>query len=142
MKIKKDDLGLFVFTNGTKFRPGNAPGYDHAMDTGDGGYKEGDVVKARHVSQTQYVKVCSDGHKPVYWMTDYFHESHRSGPYDNPKLRARDEAEGKLCADLWEKHAHADRHGYKDDMHENGFSSAITELLEMVRSGTLPEALK
>jgi hypothetical protein len=30
-------------------------------------------------------------------------------------------------AKLWEKHAHPDRHGYKDWMHAQGFQAAIEE---------------
>lgn len=30
---------------------------------------------------------------------------------------------------MWQKHAHADRHGYKDVMHDDGFAAAVVEIL-------------
>lgn len=36
----------------------------------------------------------------------------------------------KYLAALWEKHAHADRHGYKDWMADDQFRTAVREALQ------------
>jgi hypothetical protein len=37
----------------------------------------------------------------------------------------------KLSDRLWEKHAHPDRHGYKDWMSPEGFEAALAEALKL-----------
>lgn len=36
----------------------------------------------------------------------------------------------KYIDDLWEKHGHPDKHGYKDWMSPNGFADAVKQVLK------------
>lgn len=36
----------------------------------------------------------------------------------------------KYLADVWEKYAHPDSHGYKDFMYPGGFNDAVREVLQ------------
>lgn len=85
-KVKADELGLFVYTNGTKFRPGGIPGYDHAYEMDDAGLKAGDQVQARHVPQTEMASIKLMDGRTRRWATDYCHERHRPG-YKGPPIR-------------------------------------------------------
>lgn len=61
-RVWKDEHGIYIKTGGYVFRPGGIRGYDHAYDMDDGGLKEGDTVKAHHMSQTRTAKlVLADG---------------------------------------------------------------------------------
>ena len=39
----------------------------------------------------------------------------------------------KLTEEMWNKYAQEDKHGYRDWMHENGFSAAVEEIVRRVK---------
>lgn len=72
--VRKDDKGIFIVTDGTRFRPGSITGYAHAYDMSDGGLVAGNHVRARHMNQTSMARLTlSDGRKLV-WASDWDHE--------------------------------------------------------------------
>lgn len=72
--VRMDKHGLFVITNGTRFRPGGLNGYDHAYDMSDPGLKIGDKVWARHISQTPLARITTVDDKTVVWGCEYLHK--------------------------------------------------------------------
>jgi hypothetical protein len=40
----------------------------------------------------------------------------------------------QLVDELWEKHGHPDRHGYRDFMHPDGFEAACEELRDRLEA--------
>jgi hypothetical protein len=55
--VRKDALGIYVRTNGAKYRPGKVAGYDHVFRMDDGGLIRGDRAIVRHRSQSPLCKV-------------------------------------------------------------------------------------
>lgn len=55
--IREDELGLYVIAGGYIGRPGDVPGYSHALPMTSGGVKTGDKVKARHVASNPLIKL-------------------------------------------------------------------------------------
>jgi hypothetical protein len=89
--VREDEHGIYVVTNGEKYRPGGIPGYDHAYDMSDMGLKKGDRVWARHRAQsplalvTRYrgernvgAEVSDATTRTAIWGNDYLHESYRN----------------------------------------------------------------
>jgi hypothetical protein len=77
--VREDEHGIYVVTNGEKYRPGGIPGYDHAYDMSDMGLKKGDRVWARHKAQTSLALVTAPeqgvlAQRTVIWGSDYLHE--------------------------------------------------------------------
>lgn len=68
--VRKDDKGLYVIAGGYVARPGEVAGYAHAYDMSDGGLREGDRVKARHVSQTPLTEITPEDGKKLRWYHD------------------------------------------------------------------------
>lgn len=66
-RVREDERGIFVIQNGLRFRPGPVNGYAHAYDMSDGGIKKGDMVKARHVSQSMLVRIRLDDGRVLHW---------------------------------------------------------------------------
>lgn len=66
--VRQDERGLYVVTNGAKYRPGKVAGYDHAFDMESGGLVCGDRVA---VSNMRYTPLCrvvrQDGHQLVWY---------------------------------------------------------------------------
>jgi hypothetical protein len=74
MKIRKDNHGLYIRSrfytvdkNDPAYRPGEFASYSHVYDTNDGGLKEGDSVKASHVSQAPLIKIRLENGRVLFW---------------------------------------------------------------------------
>lgn len=71
--VRSDDNGLYVLTNGAKYRPGKVTGYDHVFRMDDGGLERGDRVMVRHRSQSPLCKIVfEEGGKEValHWHAE------------------------------------------------------------------------
>ena len=67
--VRSDDHGLFIITNGSRYRPGAVAGYDHAYRMDDGGLKVGDRVLVRNVPQTPLCKIVH-GETTLHWYSE------------------------------------------------------------------------
>lgn len=66
--VREDQYGVYIIINGSKHRPGNVVGYDHAFDMSDGGLRAGQKVKASSVSQSPLCRIKTDG-RVLYWAS-------------------------------------------------------------------------
>ena len=98
--VREDSTGIYVVTNGTKFRPGDINGYSHANRMDDAGLKAGDKVKATHRATTSTAWIKTQSGNKLLWGSDYDHmrEQERAQYLkDHPEtLEQRQQALGKL----------------------------------------------
>jgi hypothetical protein len=71
-KVRADESGLYVRTDGRNFRPGEVTGVALA-DMSDGGLKVGDEVRAAHVATTTRARLTMPDGRILIWHTDYSH---------------------------------------------------------------------
>jgi hypothetical protein len=69
-KIRRDDDGLYIVTNGGKYRPGAVAGRAHAIRMDDGGLQEGGNVQARMVEQTELTRLKLPDGTVTYWHVE------------------------------------------------------------------------
>lgn len=70
-KVRSDDKGIYVRTDGKVFRPGEINGYSHAYIMNDGGLSAGDPVKAHHMAGTPLCKITLANDIIIVWGTEY-----------------------------------------------------------------------
>lgn len=74
MKICKDAKGLYITGRGLglerPYRPGNVSGYEVAYDMSDGGLKEGDNPKTRHIPYAPLIKIQLEDGRVLHWATE------------------------------------------------------------------------
>lgn len=68
--VRVDEKGIFVITNGGKYRPGRVRGYCHAYEMGNGGLMVGDRVIARHMSQSPLARVKLPDGRELVWHVE------------------------------------------------------------------------
>lgn len=81
--IREDEEGIYILLGDSRHRPGDISGYSHAYRMDSGGLTAGMKVKARHVSQTELMKLTLEDGTHRYWGGPYLHKmeaSHSSGP--------------------------------------------------------------
>ena len=67
--VRGDEHGVFVWANGSKYRPGEVSGYAHVYRMDDAGLKVGDKVKVRNVPCTQLCKVTTVDGVELRWSS-------------------------------------------------------------------------
>lgn len=72
-KVRSDEKGIYVRTNGDVFRPGLICGYAHAHDMSDGGLVQGAEVRVHAVSGTTTCNVRLADGRSLRWGDDYMH---------------------------------------------------------------------
>lgn len=75
--VREDKHGIYIITNGERYRPGGIPGYDHAFDMCSAGLKPGDKVWARHMAQSPLARITTQTERTVIWACDYLHSKYR-----------------------------------------------------------------
>ena len=65
-KVRKDEFGLYVVNNGTKYRPGKISGYCHVFNMTSGNIKCGDIVKVKNINQSPMCEITKDRVKLVW----------------------------------------------------------------------------
>ena len=69
-KIRRDDEGLYIVTNGQRYRPGSVAGHGHAVRMDDGGLQEGGTVQARMVEQSELARLKLQDGTVTYWFCE------------------------------------------------------------------------
>jgi hypothetical protein len=70
-RIREDAKGIYLVTNGTKFRPGAVRGYSHYLTMTDGGLKAGGTVRVRKHSGAPLCTITLASGQTVTWHTEY-----------------------------------------------------------------------
>lgn len=69
-KVRTDDSGINVVTNGQTYRPGAVGGHGHAIRMDDGGLVPGDTVLAYPVEGTERLRLKLADGTTTYWFAE------------------------------------------------------------------------
>lgn len=69
-KVRRDEEGLYIVTNGQNYRPGSVNGYGHAIRMDDGGLVEGAKVQASAMTGTEKARLKLDDGTTTYWYVE------------------------------------------------------------------------
>lgn len=68
--IHQDDRGLYIRTNGSKYRPGEISGYSHVHDMSDGELEAGQYVKVRKPSGQPLAFITTPDNRTLAWHVE------------------------------------------------------------------------